>query len=236
MRRLLASRAEAGLYRSVADLLARVRLSREEAENLALAGAMGSLAANRPQALWQVHALLEAMPPQGPLFDYAADLPPCPELEDYGPLKKLQLEQHLLGMTPSAHPMTVYRPLIHVSDGGLMCRTAELPGRAGENVAVAGVLFAERRARTKTGEFMKFISIEDESGVVEAVLLPDAYQRLGARITTRGPYLVTGTVEDHFGALSLMVTDLCLLGPATVRRPAGAGAAGTGTRRANTKG
>jgi len=47
--------------------------------------------------------------------------------------------------------------------------------------------------------------------VVEAVLLPDAYQRLGARLTTRGPYLAQGTVEDHFGAVSLIVTDLVRL-------------------------
>lgn len=55
---------------------------------------------------------------------------------------------------------------------------------------------------------MKFISLEDETGVVEAVLLPEAYQRLGGRVTTRGPYLVTGTVEDHYGAISLIVSDV----------------------------
>ena len=92
-----------------------------------------------------------------------------------------------------------------------VARTIDLPHFGGKEVAVAGVLFADRRARTKTGEFMKFISLEDEWGVVEAVLLPDAYQRLGARITTRGPYLVTGTVEDHLGAVSLLVEDLSLV-------------------------
>ena len=73
---------------------------------------------------------------------------------------------------------------------------------------VAGVLFAQRRARTKDDRFMKFLSLEDETGVVEAVLLPDAYQRLGGRLTTRGPYIVTAAVEDHMGALSLIVSDL----------------------------
>ncbi|HUU11185.1 MAG TPA: OB-fold nucleic acid binding domain-containing protein, partial [Phycisphaerae bacterium] len=92
------------------------------------------------------------------------------------------------------------------------CRMTDLPNHLGTEVTVAGVLFAERRARTKTGEFMKFISLEDETGVVEAVLLPNAYQRLGGRITTRGPYRVTGTVEDHFGAVSLLVSDLVPLG------------------------
>ncbi|MBE3069188.1 MAG: DNA polymerase III subunit alpha [Planctomycetes bacterium] len=231
MRQIVASRREGGPYRSVADLAARVHLAREEAENLALAGAMDSLAANRPQALWLVHALADAPRSQGPLFAGAAESPPCPDLSDFDPLKRLEFEDHLLGMTPSAHPMTVYRSLLGLADLGsaiseaaahdshpprrgaaaALVRTADLPGLAGRRVAVAGVLFAERRARTRTGEFMKFISLEDEWGVVEAVLLPDAYQRLGARLTTRGPYLVTGTVEDHFGAVSLIVTDLVRL-------------------------
>ena len=209
MRAIVASRESGGPYRSAADLLARVHLAREEAENLALTGALDSIAANRPAALWQVHALAGGRPAGGPLFDGAAASAPCPDLEDYGPLRKLELEDHLLGMTPSANPMAVYRPAI--SDGGR--RVADLTaGGRGTEVTVAGVLFAERRARTRTGEFMKFISLEDETGVVEAVLLPDAYQRLGGRITTRGPYRVTGTVEDHFGAVSLIVSDLVPLG------------------------
>jgi DNA polymerase III alpha subunit len=197
-----------------------VRLARDESENLALAGAMDSLAGNRPTALWQVHEILSSPQAAGPLLESAGgaiESPLAPALPDYSPLQKLRVEEYVLGMTPSANPMAVYRPLIEETDNSSpprerrgIFRTCDLPRRAGEEVTVAGVLFAERRARTKTGEFMKFISLEDECGVVEAVLLPDAYQRLGGRITTRGPYLVTGTVEDHMGAVSLMVKDLRL--------------------------
>lgn len=224
MRRIVASRRADGPYRSVADLMARVRLSREEAENLATAGAMDSLASNRPAALWQVHALLESPRSQGPLFENAADPPSCPDLADYEPLKKLELEDHLLGMTPSANPMAIYRPLIESTPpsapsasspprqrrGIPIHRITDLADHPGGDVTVAGILFAERRARTKTGEFLKFFSLEDETGVIEAVLLPDAYQRLGHRLATRGPYLVTGTLEDRFGAMSLLATGLVL--------------------------
>jgi DNA-directed DNA polymerase III PolC len=257
MRQIVASREKDGPYRSAADLLARVRLSREEAENLALAGTLDSLAANRPAALWQVHAALSAPCPRGPLFEGACDpaeAPAGPDLADYSPLQKLLLEEHLLGMTPSANPMAIYRPLVSAEcpprrvnsvrnaewttndskeqkasppslgpaalDGRErreVLPIADLSSHAGEQAAVAGILFAERRARTKNGEFMKFISLEDETGVVEAVLLPDAYQRLGGRLTTRGPYVATGSVENHLGAISLIVTDLRLIPPAGKR-------------------
>jgi DNA polymerase III alpha subunit len=228
MRETVASRASGGPYRSVADLAARIKLSREELENLALAGALDSLAGNRPRALWQVHAITKrsaAPRPAGGMVTLLGDHvpcaaapppPPCPDLADYSPLQKLLIEDHVLGMTPSANPMAVYRPLM-IADCEL--RIADLtatnktpsPSRV---CRVAGVLFAERRARTRTGEFMKFLSLEDETGVIEAVLLPDAYQRLGGRLRARGPYVVTGTVEDRLGALSLLVADLVRFQPA----------------------
>ncbi|MFO8015189.1 MAG: DNA polymerase III subunit alpha [Phycisphaerae bacterium] len=233
MRALVGAREADGPYRSVADLLARVRLSTEEAEHLALAGAMDALAANRPQALWQVHALAGAARPDGPLLAGTGppESPPCPDLADYPLARKVELEAHLLGgMTPTAHPLAIAEcgvrsaeltngkseignrkpgssPLRKQRDTPI-CPVRDVPGHAGEEVTVAGLLFAERRARTKTGEFLKFISLEDPTGTVEGVLLPEAYQRLGGRLTDRGPYLVTGTVEDHFGAVSLVVSDL----------------------------
>jgi DNA polymerase III alpha subunit len=229
MREIVASRTSGGPYRSVADLAARIKLSREEFENLALAGALDSLAGNRPRALWQVHEITKgsAAPHPGGTAtlwpghvspDAPPNPPPCPDLADYSPLQKLLIEDHILGMTPSANPMAVYRPLM-IADCGL--RIADLttnnkdqnprPARA---VRIAGILFAERRARTRTGEFMKFLSLEDETGVIEAVLMPDAYQRLGGRLTTRGPYVVTGTVEDHMGAISLIVSNIRRFHPA----------------------
>ena len=243
-REIVALREKDGPYRSAADLLARVHLAREEAENLALAGALDALASNRPQALWQVRAALSAPRPHSPLFAGACDpaeAPAGPNLADYSPLQKLLLEEHLLGMTPSANPMAIYRPTITSNSSPPpsspppsspprerreILPIADLPSHGGEAAAVAGILFAERRARTKDGEFMKFISLEDETGVVEAVLLPDAYQRLGNRLTTRGPYVVTGTVENHLGAISLIVTDLRLVPPAGKHEAPGPIAAG----------
>jgi DNA polymerase III alpha subunit len=212
MERIVASREADGPYSSVRNLLGRVALKREEARNLAIAGALGSAAPRRSQALWLVDVLLrEGCGIARPLVE-ALD-PPCPSLPDWSPLETLEREAAVLGgITPSANPMAVYRPLINNrANGGRPI--ADLPRRRGTAATVLGVLIAERRARTARGEFMKFLSLEDETGVMEAVLLPDAYQRLGGRVRARGPYAVTGTVEDRFGALSLLVSDVALVAP-----------------------
>jgi DNA polymerase III alpha subunit len=112
MREIVDARSSGGPYRSVADLASRVKLSREELENLALAGALDSLAGNRPRALWQVHEIAKGSSTPHPgdaatlLGDHAspdfgpAD-PPCPDLADYSPLQKLLIEDHVLSRTTS---------------------------------------------------------------------------------------------------------------------------------------
>jgi len=53
---------------------------------------------------------------------------------------------------------------------------------------------------------MQFVTMEDETGIVEVVLFPGVYASLGDPVTNAGPFLVTGKVEDDHGDLSLTVT------------------------------
>jgi DNA-directed DNA polymerase III PolC len=126
-------------------------------------------------------------------------------LPDYSARDRLDGEEHVLGLTPTAHPMA------------LLGRDLNVPGRlpidrlnehVGRTVTVAGLLAASRRARTRTGEFMKFISLEDEHGLIECVLFPDAYQRYGHLLVSRGPYVARGTMDNQHGALTLTVAHL----------------------------
>jgi DNA polymerase III alpha subunit len=59
---------------------------------------------------------------------------------------------------------------------------------------------------------MKFITLEDASGIVEATLFPEAYRRLGHLTAGGGPYLVEGVMEFRQGFPSLSIADLEPLG------------------------
>jgi len=61
---------------------------------------------------------------------------------------------------------------------------------------------------TEKGEPMIFLTLEDEHGVVETTLFPDAYRRWGHRLKDAGPYLVEGTLERHHGVATLTVERL----------------------------
>ena len=47
---------------------------------------------------------------------------------------------------------------------------------------------------------MRFLTLEDPTGLAEVVLWPDVYQRDGHRLTEFGVLCVTGVVQDQLGA------------------------------------
>ena len=50
---------------------------------------------------------------------------------------------------------------------------------------------------------MRFLTLEDESGLAEVILFPDVYRRDGHRLAEHGVVCVTGVVEDQMGACNL---------------------------------
>ena len=57
--------------------------------------------------------------------------------------------------------------------------------------------------RTADGRLMRFLTLEDESGIAEVVLFPDVYERDGRHLAEPGTLCVTGIVENQLGACTL---------------------------------
>jgi DNA polymerase III alpha subunit len=72
-----------------------------------------------------------------------------------------------------------------------------------ERVTLRGWLAASRRVRTSRGQWMRFLTLEDETDLAEVVVFPDVYRRDGHRLAEGGTQCVTGVVEDHLGACTL---------------------------------
>ncbi len=230
---LRAERERGGAYGHLLDLMSRVALSREEAENLILCGAMDCFGRSRPELLWQLDRLgaasrrarpkqsrqasslfVDAGATEGPRAGgggkagAAESMRNCPQLPDYPPALRLHHEAHILGLTPMGHPLAVLGAELKLPPdriGG-----DQLAEHVGRRVSIAGIVMAARRARTQSGEFMKFVSLEDEHGLVECVLFPDVYHRYGHLLIHRGPYVARGIVESQHGALTLTVERLWL--------------------------
>jgi len=132
-----------------------------------------------------------------------------PAIPDYSHTEKLQQEMEVLHLTATGHPMAMLRRWLRQQ--GVVC-ARDLGGWSGRRVKVAGTLITAKSATVrKTGEAMKFITLEDETDLCEVTLFPKVYARYGSRLLSRGPYLVTGVVEDDHGSVTLTAESLKII-------------------------
>jgi DNA polymerase III alpha subunit len=205
-RRILAARP----FVDLADVIERTRPKPIELRALIRSGACDGLAPlSRADFPFAHDFWLQQLAVRGPsaLAEPAPSFKPASagdaaRVPAYRALVRVQAELELLGMHVSDHPMRVLR-----SEAQRVSAVAgdRLASHVGQRVRFAGLLAALRRALTSRTQVMCFATFEDEHGLVEAVLPPEALATLDEPIRNPGPYLVTGRVRDHRGAVLLMV-------------------------------
>jgi DNA-directed DNA polymerase III PolC len=203
------SEEEGGPFSSLADLLSRVRLNAPEAEALVLAGALDFTGVPRPALLletlaWSRRSGGRRTAGQQRLLAPDASAPGTGYVREFDSELRLEMEGRHLGLTPSRHPVAVRRPRHPGAAEVELAPCGGLRELLGRRVGVVGVVSARRRIRTESGRPMLFLTIEDASGLVEAVVFPETYRRATTDLDSEGPLFVSGKVEDHYGALTLV--------------------------------
>ncbi|KPL67756.1 DNA polymerase [Erythrobacter sp. SG61-1L] len=205
--KLVGARAEGGAFRDVAELRERAGLIPAQVERLASADCFGSLALPRRQALWDARTLVSA--PELPLFaamaarDEGAErnvthLPAMPLSEE------VVADYQTQRLSLKAHPLSFLRPLLQ--DRGFQTCADLRARRQRSTVQLAGVVLIRQRPGSAKG--VCFITIEDETGVANLVVWPDAMARfrpviMGARLLE-----VRGRVEYDEDVIHVIVTHL----------------------------
>ncbi|MXO71668.1 error-prone DNA polymerase [Alteraurantiacibacter buctensis] len=173
---IVAARAEGGAFRDVADVRARARIGPAHVERLASADAFGSITLSRRQALWDARSLIAA--PDLPLFAHAdardegaergrAVLPLMPLSEE------VVTDYQTTRLSLKAHPMAFLRS--GLAERGFV-RASELRDRKFRSmVQVAGVVLIRQRPGSAKG--VCFITLEDETGVINLVVWPDLKEK-----------------------------------------------------------
>ena len=191
---------------SVENLKARADVPLRALEKLAAANAFRSMGLDRRQALWQVKALPKAAPL--PLFA-AAEAREAGG-EPHVALPAMPLSEHVvddyrtLRLSLKAHPVSFLRPQLEA--GGIQ-PTAALAGLVdGARAAVAGLVLVRQRPGTASG--VVFMTIEDETGIANAVVWAktfEAYRRqvMGARLV-----MIRGRVQRHKDVIHLVAEHL----------------------------
>lgn len=206
--RLLAER-EKRAFASVEDFAARSGLDRDELRALASIGALNALAAHRRDALWRV----EAAPRTHDLFsgrDAAEPSPLAPML----PLERVAADFRGTGLTVGRHPMAHLRAALP----SRYTKAADLPRyRQNQPATVAGMVICRQRPGTAKG--VLFLSLEDETGVANAIVSPELFERERLRIVEEAYLVVEGTVQHHEGVIHIRARRILPLDTAAPEAP-----------------
>jgi error-prone DNA polymerase len=193
--RLVAARAERP-FASVDDLCARAGLMREEVTALAEVGALGRLGLRRRAALWQAE---RAARPPGPLFAGHAPVPEPSPLREMTVTERLIADYRGTGVTVGPHPMALRR-----ADCARLGVTpaAGLPAlQNGCRVRVAGAVVVRQRPGTAKG--FVFLSLEDETGIANAIVQPGLFERARATLVHEPFLLVDGVLQHEDGVTAV---------------------------------
>jgi error-prone DNA polymerase len=215
-----AARASGGPFSSLDDLRMRAGLPAAALEALADADALGSLALPRRPALWAAKGLPRAAP--APLFAAAgleeADAPPPAALPPAPLSEEVVHDYETLRLSLKAHPVSFLRS--RLAKAGVRRAVDMKDVREGVRTAAAGVVLVRQRPGSANG--VVFLTLEDETGVVNVVVWPSIFERyrplvMGARLLLvrgriqraedsdgRVTHLVAETIEDRTADLSLL--------------------------------
>jgi error-prone DNA polymerase len=177
-------------FESLEDFKRRVSLSKEELRTLAELGALNCFAKHRRAAMWKVEeALHDDLLGRKRQALAAASASTAP-LVAMTVQERVTADYATMCLTTGPHPMKLLREkLPHI------WRAIDLSkAKQGTTVQIAGNVICRQRPGTAKG--FVFVSLEDETGVSNAIVDPDLFERFWLLITEEDFLLIEGEVQN----------------------------------------
>ena len=185
-----------GPFTSVEDVVQRSGLDRRALRHLAEAGAFDNLlshetdARKRRAALWAV--LDAARGDAGPLAPRRRTVTHVAPVPAMTAVELTEADYRMTGISLTGHPMSHVRSVLE-PNGVRTARDLLHNGRDGETVATAGLVICRQRPGTAKG--FVFLTLEDETGLVNVVITPQRFERQALLISRTPLLLVRGVLQ-----------------------------------------
>ena len=197
-------------------------LNKRVLESLVRSGALDGLGARRAQMMASLDRAIERAQKlqraressQHGLFGAGAETlapPPevLPDIEEWPEHELLAAEHATLGFFISGHPLDKYAGRLRELQAIELASIEDR--RNGEEIVAAGIIVQMRPMRSKRGSRWAILTLQDRTGVAEALVFPEAFQKLEPILKAATPLLVKGRVAAEDVGTRIIVSDARLL-------------------------
>ena len=198
-------------FDSLEDFKRRVPLSKDELRTLAELGALNCFADHRRAAMWKVEETMHDDLVGTPRCGYASPArlrsaqradPTQVPLAPMTLPERVKADYETMNLTTGPHPMKLLRENLPN-----IWRAADLiQARHGAIVQIAGNVICRQRPGTAKG--FVFISLEDETGVSNAIVDPNLFERFRLLITEEAFLLIEGEVQNSDSVVLIKTRDI----------------------------
>jgi len=188
-----------GPFAGVLAFAQRTQLERETLENFAIAGAFAPWYSSRREAMWALRGIdeREARGELGALMDVDE---PSVEFKPVTLKRLVAFDLWSTGITASGHVMEHFRELLAAQHVVPAARLGELPRNSA--CRVGGLVITRQRPGTAKG--FVFLTLEDETGLVNVIVRPKVYEMFRRPIRSSSTLIVEGTLQKESGCIDVL--------------------------------
>jgi len=201
-----------GRFMSIHDLTNRCHVTQGQLLSLARAGALRSMSGSRRQAVW---SSMERKPEPGsmPLFEGLAgngfnetesSFDEMAYLPAMSPLEEVLSDYCASGLSLKAHPLQFIRS--HLMQHGVVTAAGACSRPEGSRVAVVGIVLSRQRPATAKG--IIFLTLEDETDVVNVVVPKAVWQECDPKDRRMPVIMVKGRIQRRGNVVHLLARRL----------------------------
>ncbi|MCK4618533.1 MAG: DNA polymerase III subunit alpha [Desulfobacterales bacterium] len=207
-----------GRFSSLFDFCERVDLKKANKrviESLIKCGAFDSTGANRSQMMVSLKNAIdygqrvqkERTDPQMGLFNMGGvrqdiNLPKMPSMDEWDERQLLAFEKEALGFYITGHPLTRFEDLL---DKFTNANTISLKEKNdGELVRIGGIIINIKTIKTKKGDLMAFVTLEDQHKTVEIIIFSLAYAAVHELLIEDNTVIIQGRVKRDENSVKIL--------------------------------
>ncbi|MBQ3236160.1 MAG: DNA polymerase III subunit alpha, partial [Oscillospiraceae bacterium] len=213
IRDIITERKMNGKYKGFTDFCKRAygrELNKRTLESLIKCGALDSFSANRRQMLSGYEAILSSIDAEkkanvsgqmslfGGFEEEFEEEDNLPRVAEYSLRELLNMEKETTGLYLSGHPMNEYSGIIEKIGASKVLEIKQINTEDGDKrIRLCGIVLSKKMKTTKSNDVMAFVTLEDTTGSLEALVFPRVLQEYGGIINVNEAVVVEARVSSR---------------------------------------